>query len=318
MTTQNIPVVFAADDNYVPYMGVAIQSIIENANPKNRYEIFILTRGFSEIYTQTLASMQTSNVKIEQIDITKHFTESVTKDLHISGHVTTAAYFRLLIPQIFRKYDKIIYLDCDLVLTRDIAELFNTDVSNYYMAAIRDIGLVATSEKYPDTEYFCGTLGLPSVTEYFNSGVLVYNLSEMRKDHIDCDAITTMRTLTTPRFHDQCILNKICKGHVKYLDMNWNYWGNFKYDCPDYKNYFPEKYISEFNAASENPYCIHYKPWLNPYVEYAYVFWNYARKSPFYEIILFENIIKKAEHVINDKLMVKCKTRRVFAWHRKK
>lgn len=285
-----IPIVFSSDTNYLPYLSVSIQSIIDNANSKNLYKIYILTTGIEDIARDTLLTMMQDNVSIEFIDINKYIDNLDKTNLHIDGHITIATYFRLFISDIFTQYDKILYADCDVIFMRDITDLFDTDLSDAYLAAVPDIGLIYNSERYPDQDYYRDILGLESIERYFNAGILVYNLDAIRKSTIRQDLLLTLNTFKKPLFHDQCILNKVFREHVKFLPMNWNYWGNFKADNPNYKQNFPKKYIKDFENASKNPYCIHYKPWVNPYVEYAYLFWHYARKTPFYEIILYKNI----------------------------
>lgn len=294
---KTIPIVFSSDTNYLPYLSVSIQSIIDNANSKNLYKIYILTTGIEDIARDTLLSMTQKNISIEFIDINNYINNLDNTDLHIDGHISVAAYFRLFIPDIFTQYKKILYADCDVIFMRDIADLFNIPLGGAYLAAVPDIGLIYYSERYPDPGYYRDTLGLDSIEKYFNSGILVYNLDKIRKSTISKQLINTLNVFKQPRFHDQCILNKVFCGHIKFLPMNWNYWGNFKAENPNYKQYFPKKYINDFENASRHPYCIHYKPWLNPYVEYAYLFWEYARKSPFYEIILYKNICPKTPEV---------------------
>ena len=85
-----------------------------------------------------------------------------------------AAYYRFFIEELFPQYDKEIYLDCDLVVTGDISELYNTDVENYFVAAVND-RIVMSNDVFKD--YVRTVVGVEP-EKYFSSGILVINLKK--------------------------------------------------------------------------------------------------------------------------------------------
>jgi lipopolysaccharide biosynthesis glycosyltransferase len=129
------------------------------------------------------------------------------------------------------KYKKVLYLDGDMIIKRDIAELFKEDIEGYFLAACRDVdmagvyssNLVAAEntinpkmKKHIDT-----VVKLKDPYSYFQAGVLLLNLKEMRKlyttkEYLDIAAKQRWEYL------DQDILNYIAQGKVKYLDQRWN------------------------------------------------------------------------------------------------
>ena len=130
-----IPIFFAVDDFYSDYLCVTLQSLIENSSSKYDYMIYVLIDELSEENKRILLSMQQSNVKIEFASVTEKL-RKICEKLHMRDYYTKATYYRFFIPELFPQYDKGLYLDCDIVMTVDIAELYNTELGDNYIAAI--------------------------------------------------------------------------------------------------------------------------------------------------------------------------------------
>ena len=299
-----VSVCFSSDNNYAKYLGIAIQSIVHFANPKNTYDIYVLDDKISELTTMKIHKLEKSNVQVHFIDISFLYQKYDVSSFHISGHISKAAYFRLFMPEIFPTHDKMIYLDCDLIVNTDIAHLFQLDLDNNFFAAVQDIGLIydAPSAGFSKT-YLKETLKINSAEEYFNSGVLLMNLKKIRENMEKL--IHCIQTTKMPKCHDQCILNRFAYGKVFYLPLGWNYWGNFKADEPNYKDKFPKKYLAEFEKASATPFIIHAKPWNNPDNEWAELFWMHAKNTPFYESILYANLKSSGHSSLENKQIIK-------------
>ncbi len=291
MKKDEITVVFSSDDNYAKYLGVSICSLIKSSTKKNNYNIIILDGGISDFNKDALSKMATDNVNINFYDMSP-VVEEYKKRLFVSGHISMAAYYRLFIADVLKNYEKIIYTDCDVTFVCDIANLWNEKIrKDDLIAAVPDIGLIYSMDNgKQNNEYFLKCIGVEKIEEYFNSGVLIMNLENMRKCDFVNKCIEKLKELKTPVFHDQDILNAVCVGRVTFLPFKYNYWGNFKYENPKYKELFPKQYLEFFEIASKDPAIIHYKPWIVPKLEKAYIFWECARETPFYEEILYTNI----------------------------
>ena len=133
---------------------------------------------------------------------------------------------------------------------------------------------------------------------YFQAGVLLFNENEMRKAYSLDEWLTFAQT--PYKYNDQDVLNIYCEGRVKYLDMRWN----FITDCDHTRVsniiiHAPEDIQNEYNKAAVNPKIIHYaghiKPWQNPTEDKAEFFWEYARKTEFYELLLWRMMNKISE-----------------------
>lgn len=264
---KTVPIFFASNDRYVPYLDVAIISILSNVSQERSYEITILKTDISEDNQQKLLKHQTDNVKIRFYDV-KDMLEPVKNVLPDMFYYSLAAFYRLFIEKAFPQYDKAIYLDCDVVLLTDIAKLYDVDVGDNLVAAAYEQN---TSRAPMFTNYVEEIIGIPYYT-YFNSGVMVMNLKEFRKFGVQDRFI---KMLTTYNFDclapDQEYINVICHGRVKYLPTGWN------------KHSFPDPPEGDLNLVH---YALADKPWLNKDTINGEYFWEYAKKSEFYDYIL--------------------------------
>lgn len=285
-----VPVVFAASDGFVPIFAACFQSLIDRVSEGRNYDVVLLQTNVSEENKKTLSGLAAGkeNVSLRFFDVSDLIREY---DLKANAHISVETYFRFLIQQILPDYDKVLYLDCDLIVNADVAELYETDVDGYLLAAAIDpeiAGHVNGAGK-EIRNYVIRRLKLRDPFAYFQAGVLLFNEAEMRK------AFTLDQWLTFAsvpyKFSDQDVLNIHCQGRVRYLDMAWN----LIHDCDHsrvstYINRAPEDVQLAYHAARREPKIIHYaghrKPWQKPTEDLAQYFWDAARKTPYYEEIL--------------------------------
>ncbi len=309
---KNIPVVFSSDDNYAPYLGVAIKSLIQNVGKTDNYDICILDGGISDKHKEWLLSMIQSNVSIRFIDISHYINQFPENFFPLSSHFTIATYYRFFLPDLLNRYDKVCYIDCDVIILKDIADLYDIDVDSVYMAVVRDIENLIWYEVDSDyRRYIDNTLHLRNYTRYFNAGCLVCNLKKMREDNITKELIDCLKQIKKPLYCDQCVLNAVCSKSVTYLPFNWNYMWHTAINGS--QKLIPENaYIEQYMAAGQNPYLIHFtgtgiKPWFNPDLPNADKFWHYAKQTPFYEKLKQETDdyvkmkkLRQEEIILND------------------
>ena len=266
---KTIPIFFASNDKYVPYLDVAILSIISNSSKNNNYEIIILKTDISEENQKKLLKHTQDNIKITFYDVEK-ILEPIKNTLPDMFYFSLAAYYRLFIETAFPQYEKAIYLDCDLVLLSDIADLYNQDIGDNLVAAAYEQN---TDRDSNFTSYVENIIGIPHKT-YFNSGVMLMNLKEFRKVKVQEQFLNM---LTTYNFDclapDQEYLNVICHNKVKYLPTGWN------------KHSFPEAPEGELKLCH---YALANKPWHYADTINGEYFWKYAKLSEFYNEILNE------------------------------
>lgn len=268
-----IPVFFSADENYIPCLGVAIKSLEMNANPDVEYEITVLHDGISENGQQDIKTLETDNVKINFENLNK-ITKKIEKDLELRlrDYYSIAIYNRMFIPSLFPQYEKCVYLDSDTIVLKDIADFYNIDMGNNLLVAIKD-AVANSSEDLKN--YVQQHVGIEP-DKYFNSGVLVMNLKEMRAQNIE-EKFKYLLTKYNPETvaPDQDYLNILCKDRIKYVGEEWD-------KMPDFGERTPV----------ENLNLIHYnmfrKPWHYADVPYSEDFWKYAKMTKYYDILQTE------------------------------
>ena len=283
-----VPVAFACNEKYAPYAGVAIQSIIENANPERFYRIYVLYSSLSEETIQLLEAYRPSQLSVHCLNVELLIQCKATK-LRVSQHFSKEVYYRLVIPEIFGFYSQVIYLDCDLIVNRDIADILQMEMGNHLLAAVRNISSPKRREQV--TEFFH-----LNHENYFNSGVLVINVRQWLEEDTSekCFEILNTEPWQHLIFPDQDILNIVCRDRVFYLDPAWNYYWHMRYGQPD----FIELCKPLAERIGEDFYILHFasliKPWSSPELALSRYFWKYARNSFFYEIILKQNFQTKS------------------------
>jgi len=289
----NIPVVFMSSDYYVPYLSVAIESLIQNASASNNYDIVILNKEISTYNKEILKGLCVSNK-----NVSLRFFNPASKIQNRRFYIASStyaeeAYYRLFTPWILNLYDKAIVLDCDLVMKHDLAELLNISMSSTeYIAAVKDIvyqGMLNGME--PDLKTYCANeMNLKNPYNYVNTGVIVFNLAAVRNNFTE-DKILDFASSHRFRIQEQDILNVIFEEHIHFLDLRWNYYVLVSECIKACISYAPADFSNLYRDTHCTPYIVHYannpKPWNAPSVDLGFEWWHYARKSPYYEEILF-------------------------------
>jgi lipopolysaccharide biosynthesis glycosyltransferase len=291
----NIPIVFACDNNYAPFLGVCIKSLLANADANRNYDIIVLQTKIEDT-NQTLLCLivnEYKNASIRFVDVSK-LIENIKLPTH--NYFTKETYYRLFAPKIFENYSKIIYLDSDIIVIYDISKLYDVDIDGYLIAATRDFGMIKQyldNRRYRNhnvVEYFHKKLLLDKddSLNYSQAGVLLMNIEEMMKTAFMQSAIKLVRQQTYILV-DQDILNTICRKRIKRISQRWDFIAVFS--LVDKAKSLPLEYDYEYCDSRDNSYIIHYadlmlKPWVVPYNDISHIWWHYARQTPFYEIIL--------------------------------
>ena len=172
-----IPICFAIDDAYTPFLAVALQSLIDNASKEYNYCIKVLHTNVKEEHMKQIKKYENEYVNIEFVDL-NYYLEKVKDKLYTRDYYTNTTYFRLFLPELYPQYDKILYLDSDITIVGDISELYNTDMGTNLVAAAPD-DIIQYNKVFQD--YAELVVGVESYTKYFNAGVLLMNLDQLRK-----------------------------------------------------------------------------------------------------------------------------------------
>lgn len=266
-TKTTIPIFFAVDDGYIPFLAVSLQSLIENSSDKNMYVIKILYTNISEENKKTISKYEKENVSIEFVDL-NYYIEEIKDKLYTRDYYSKTTYFRLFIPNLYPQYDKALYLDSDITILADIADLYNIDIGDNLVAGAPDDVIQKISVF---AEYVEKVVGVASYKHYFNAGVLLMNLDELRKFEFQEKFLYSLEKIKFSVAQDQDYLNRLCKGRVKLIDKGWN------------------RMPMEDDIKIEDVKLIHYnlayKPWHFEDILYKEYFWKYAQNTEYFDII---------------------------------
>lgn len=294
-----ITIALAANNYYSYYLGVTIQSIIENADQNYNYDIVILDGGIIPENKRTILSQADglSNIKIRFYNTDALKGKNTLKH---KKHMSVDTWYRLYLPYIMNGYEKIIYIDCDLVVNDSLVDLYNVDLSGHLVAATRDLPIVGMYCDNRFRGYIENELKLENPQNYFQAGVLVLNLKMMREKYSLADLLE-IAVLQDWEWLDQDVMNIIANDSLLVLEQKWNVEVNRMGIRMEQIRKCPAPMYFEYLSARLKPAIIHYsgeqKPWAVPEMDMAEYFWKYAKKSKFYELILFRVMNLKGEKV---------------------
>ena len=270
MDKQVIPVFFAVDDGYMPFLAVVMQSLIDNSSKDYIYDLKILyTKISDENQSKIKNRYESDNIKIEFVDLNQYLEKFFDK-FYTRDYYSKTTYYRLFIPDLYPQFDKAIYLDSDMAVLTDVANLYNIDLGTNLVGAATDGAVQAIP---PFQEYVEKVVGMADSKSYFNAGMLLMNLDELRKFKFQEKFLYLLETTKFAVAQDQDYLNRICKGRTLIIDGAWNM--------------MPGGLVEE---PKENLNIIHYnlsyKPWHFDNIMYQDYFWYYAKKTDFYDDIV--------------------------------
>ena len=213
----SIPVVLAGDNDFALPIAVTIRSVIDRANPDDSYLFLILSDRISLPRKKILYDLEQvrKGIRILIFDMEELF-DLFQDRFPVRLYWKRATYFRLFLPDLLPRFETVFYLDGDLLIRTDLAELFHEkQPPEIWCTAVEDcLGRIPLYQK----RYMRRKLHLPADHVYFNAGVLILNLEALRKIHFSERALEIQDRLK-PLYQDQDILNMLCCGHVRLLSI---------------------------------------------------------------------------------------------------
>ncbi len=280
-----VSICFASDDNYAPYLKVAIYSLLCNRNRERSYDIIILHKRISKEHQGEILGLADgkSGVSIRFINVAEADSE-LQSDVGYYYAVETN-YRLLLFSKLFQNYRRILYLDCDIIVTGDVGELFDVDLEGKSAAGVEDVGfrwlaytkraIFLDNKPYNVLNYCTDVLGMKDPGSYVNAGVLLLDLEKCRQKVSFRDVVETLHSRNF-FYNDQDVLNILLEGNIKQVDCKWNYMNNIAFYLECDRKEFRELYLDLYR---EDYRIIHYisakKPW-NGEVPMGEVWQKYA------------------------------------------
>ena len=271
-----IPIIFAIDRNVVVPCGVALTSLFRNAGEDTFYDVFILYEDTrlprEERERLSDAFRGETHGEISFVEVGKDFS-----DIQINGvFITAATYYRLLIPDLFPQFDKVLYADIDMIFQQDFSEVYCESLNDgKWLAAALDLAI----EGFRFKAAFPEKIG-KTADDYFNAGFLVLNLKEMREH----DVSALFREHLDKKYdqNDQDILNIVCKDHTQILPTCYNFQMNHFSNYMWKRKRVDVRFDELFRTATLH-YTFKNKPWNSLDCVGYDTWWHYYKMSPFFD-----------------------------------
>lgn len=273
-----INIVCATDERYVPYCGVMLTSLFEN-NKEREINVYILidkalpAKGVAKFEKLAKRYHQTINYCI----VDSSFFENFPIKGNGVGQLSIVTYYRIYAADLLpRTVDKVLYLDCDIIVDKPIGELFDMDWT--------DIAIGGAPDMCIEWQEFYDRLQYDKSLRYFNAGVVMLNIEYWRKHNIAQQCLDYLaNNYTNIENNDQDVLNYVMREKKRMLPIAYNY-----------QTLFLTPYIYETLShqmqvdvlTEKSPTIIHYasrmKPWMAYYYSYPfYSIWKkYKKLSP--------------------------------------
>lgn len=305
----DVNVAFVTNRRFWNYTYVAIYSLLEHGNSFRNYRIYIISEDYDSKKEKQLKLIENKNKNVcfKHIDPSDLFDGY---DFFVLGHFSKETYYRLAIHNLIPELDKVLYLDSDIIVNHDVSELYDVDLGKNLVGACLDPDTAGLYNGYqPDKkEYMDLVLKLKNPYLYFQAGVLLMNLSEFRrmytaKEILDYSVSQKFQLL------DQDVLNCLCEGSVKCVDMSWNVMVDFSgIRRSKIISRAPQNLIDMYDKARKSQKIIHYagpeKPWHYPEMDMAGEFWSVARQTVVYESILWNMAQHAADEIYRYRILI--------------
>lgn len=287
MNSQIINLACASDDNFAQHLTVMLCSCLFNFSKEYFLHVFVLDGGISLKKKDIIKNvfLNYKNAKITFLPINSHKYIKFKKNPFLSE----VSYYRIDLPNILPNLNKIIYLDCDIIVLGDITEIWNTDM--------KDKVIIAAQEDIWTKEIYDNFFKSNYKIDYFNSGVMLLDLQKMRDENISQRTIAFIKENNDKLFDcDQLPLNFILLNRWCKMTSQWNFCSGLELS----HNYYNTTLSKEdFYLAKEQPKLLHYtsrffKPWLyestSKYKKYYYKYLDktdYQGWRPIFSIRFF-------------------------------
>lgn len=265
---EKINIVLTSSEYYIPYTYVLMQSILENTNRTLKF--YILTTDITEISQEKFNILK----QIRDFDIEFIYVDLNNYPIPKQARANSIVYAKMNIPKFIPELKKCLVFDSDIIVQTDIGKIYDINLEENYVAWVADPIDVTLRPSWVDK------FSISKEKQYINSGVLVFNLELYKNDNIESKLLENYQKFKKDIvFFDQDLLYITLNKKSIYLDYKYNYLCQLKYDKPGLKE-----------QLRQNALIIHYgtdkKPWVYPDSEKAEIWWDYARRTPYYEIIL--------------------------------
>lgn len=243
-----IQLVVCTDNNFIAHTATLLQSV------KQHTSMAVNVHLFAQLNSTELSKIASLNSETFRIHIEENLPDY--SDLPISevfrNRLSQSAFWRIAIPDILVNHEKALYLDSDMIAVGDIAPLWRFDVSNV-AAAVASDSLLTPKRPW---------VNLEMVNEhYFNSGMMLMNLTKWRRDDITEKTLRLVKENPDWPYNDQHALNVALNNDVKFVPKEWNVQTQCLLNAPtiEPKIVHFTGFEKPWHQTSAHPYTDHYR-----------------------------------------------------------
>ncbi len=310
----NIALSFFSDNKYVPYVGTAIYSAI--CNNTHNLDILIFEDSYTEESKKKLLKLceGKDNISIRFLDVNMFINKLKVEST--SRH-SLSCYAKLFCTDnTFSEYDRIIVMDSDLLVLGDLYDLMNINLDGKLMGAVRDqySGIMVKNNyhaskyfRYISMEEYYRQMNI-DLNDYYNTGVLVFDIHECQKENMQEQLIDYNNTVTRTLYPAQDDFNYLFHDKIKELPLKWNYQN--PYSLISHLEDFSEGYVEKGEMAVVMHYLGKSKPWQDDKGLFADVYLKYIKQTEWYDNYVNGLINYKKKNKIYNMIMPKGSMRR--------
>lgn len=213
-----VVIALASNERYFPGLYCAVASALSHLDSTREVDLKVLDGGISKHSKNTLSRLVDRYRNVVRLQFAA-VDDSVFRDATLGPGESHMTYCRILLPHLL-DVSRLIYLDCDVLVFRDLSELFNPELSpGKVLAAVPDSETLSLAE---DCQTIADAMGLPPEGAYFNCGVMLMNLDALRKQDFFERAVEFLNRKSAYRFWDQSAINFLLYGQIQALPEYWN------------------------------------------------------------------------------------------------
>lgn len=210
-------IALAANERFFPGLWAALMSALVSTRDASQWKVHFIDYGVSEKSWEKLCVAAAKHPMPPRM-LRTTFSEGLTDGLLLARGRSTINYSRLFFPQLFAM-PQVLYLDCDLLVLRDLNELAALDLGDHAAAAVPNAD--GTRLDFDLTPDVCVAYGRDPASPYFNTGVLMMNLDAWRKDDLAAPCLDFLRRYVATHL-DQTAINAVMNDRILPLDPCWN------------------------------------------------------------------------------------------------
>lgn len=249
-------VLFSSDNNYARHLGVAIYSLLSHNTSIPLIRIYVIENNISLDNITKLNQLISSFGNAEVILIPfKKWADSL--HLNLLWPISLSSYARLFVGEMLPSdIERVLYLDCDMLVRGDISDLWNSDLGDNPVGAVQD--QVSETAKT--------RIALDLSDQYFNAGLLLINLKKWRNEGLGDKCVQFIEAHEGQvMHHDQGVLNGVLKKQWFRLPLKYNVMTiHYMMSQNRIKKFFREKSsfysMDEIVEAKRNPIILHFTP----------------------------------------------------------